>query len=117
MDMELFKEIKRIITENFTEVNVEVRYDNTFDEIFIIIDNLSIYYSKDFEKIRLNIFEELIWPKSISNIFFIYEQGLYINELNFNIENKANKTFVIKEDDYKISCGNFINIYNDDWVA
>lgn len=71
----LINQIKIAINEHYPLVSVNCFYDPINDELEIGISNKEVYYSDEYQQIvtRLNL--EILWPKNITNILFIYDES------------------------------------------
>lgn len=79
---QVFPVIRKILNLSYPEARIIMTMDKYDDEYFISINDSNIYNSDEYQDLVLQIKTKLLWPKAISNVFFIIESkdDIHISE-------------------------------------
>ncbi len=75
--LNLFNEIKNIIINEFPYLNnkIDFTFFKSSNEYFILIyDENAYFHNKDFLKLLFEIKKDILWKRSIYNVFLSYDE-------------------------------------------
>jgi len=70
----LENEIRKAIRTKFPLLSLNIYHDVSRDEYVVAIDNRSVYYSEEYQKLVMDLKINSLWPASVDNYFFVVEQ-------------------------------------------
>lgn len=106
--LDLFEIIQSRIVINYPSVNVEINHEDSEDEYYISIDDSDIYYSNSYQELITSINLEIIWPKNIIGIYFIYDESQDFPNLSYSYERTD---FLTQQYEYKLEY--FLTVSNN----
>jgi hypothetical protein len=66
-------EIRNAVRTRFPLLSLNIYHDVSRDEYVVAIDNRSIYYSDEYQKMVMDLKISSLWPAGVDNYFFVVE--------------------------------------------
>lgn len=66
-------EIRNAVRTRFPLLSLNIYHDVSRDEYVVAIDNRSVYYSDEYQKLVMDLKISSLWPAGVDNYFFVVE--------------------------------------------